>query len=119
MNDNDSHKKGGVLIKETAKLLKSYFVESAVISGVGWRGRVRCHFSKYRSSTGWSLCKKLPEKIKEYNINKKDVKLNMSIGYAVSGHSIGQMDMLFAEADKNTYEDKKAKKEQHQIKLDR
>lgn len=43
----------------------------------------------------------------------------MSIGYAVSGHSIGQMDILFAEADKNTYEDKKAKKEQHQIKLDR
>ncbi|MEM1501885.1 hypothetical protein RG959_00535 [Domibacillus sp. 8LH] len=57
--------------------------------------------------------------MKEYNINKKDVKINMSIEYAVSDHSIGKMEILFAEADKNMYEDKEAKKEQHRIKLGR
>lgn len=39
------------------------------------------------------------------------------MGYAFSKYSIGKMEKLFAAADKNMYQDKKAKKEQKLIQL--
>lgn len=58
------------------------------------------------------LYKGLSEKIKDFNAKSGDVRINMSIGYAFSGHSLGEMGSLFIEADGKMYQEKRAKKQQ-------
>jgi GGDEF domain-containing protein len=52
----------------------------------------------------------LPKELEKYSSNNKDIQLEMSIGFAFSDYSIGNMGKLYAEADKNMYLNKKGKK---------
>jgi diguanylate cyclase (GGDEF)-like protein/PAS domain S-box-containing protein len=118
LNDNYGHKKGDFLIKESANLLNRFSSENTIVARMGGD-----EFAIFIIETDKEevehLCHKLSEEISEYNINSKDIKIKMSMGYAFSKHSIGKMESLFAEADKNMYQDKYAKKEQNLIKLGR
>lgn len=118
LNDNYGHKKGDVLIKESAKLLNQYFSKNAVVSRVGGDEFAVIIINMDRAQIE-SLFENLSKEISEYNMNIKDVKINMSMGYAFSKHSIGKMEGLFTEADKNMYQDKRVKKGQNLIKLGR
>lgn len=118
LNDHYGHKKGDVLIKESAKLLKQCFPENSIVSRIGG-DEFAIIITETDKVQVESHCEKLSKEISEYNINSKDIKIKMSIGYAFSKHSIGKMESLFVEADKNMYQDKKAKKEQNPIKLSR
>jgi diguanylate cyclase (GGDEF)-like protein/PAS domain S-box-containing protein len=116
LNDNYGHKKGDFLIKESAKLLNQFFSENAIVARIGGDEFAIIIIDTDKVEVE-HLCQKLSEEISEYNINSKDIKIKMSMGYAFSEHSIGKMENLFAEADKNMYQNKNAKKEQNLIKL--
>lgn len=116
LNDNYGHKKGDILIKESAKLLNQYFSGNAVVSRVGG-DEFAVIITNINQAQVEFLCENLFKEIREYNLNSKDIKIKMSMGYAFSKHSIGKMEDLFAEADKNMYQDKRTKKNQNLIKL--
>lgn len=116
LNDNHGHKKGDFLIKESAKLLNQFFSENAIVARIG--GDEFAVIIKDADKVEVEhLCQNLSAEISEYNRNSKDIKIKMSMGYAFSKYSIGKMEKLFAAADKNMYQDKKAKKEQKLIQL--
>lgn len=118
VNDHDGHKKGDVLIKESAQLLNRYFSENAVVSRVGGDEFAVILINVDQVQVE-SRCEQLSNEISEYNMNSKDVTIKMSMGYASSERSIGKMESLFTEADQKMYQDKRAKKEQNLIKMSR
>ena len=109
-NDHYGHKQGDVLIKESAQLLHRYFSQNAIVSRVGGDefAIILINLDKAQVEL---LYRKLSGKIKEYNASNGDVQINMSAGYAFSEHSLGEMETLLIEADRNMYREKRAKKE--------
>lgn len=119
LNDNFGHKKGDVLIKEAAKLLNQYFIENAVVSRIGGDEFAIIIINLNKTQVE-SLFENISKEISEYNKkSKNNVKIKMSMGYAFSKYSIGKMEELLAEADRNMYQDKRVKKGQNLIKLGR
>ncbi|WP_342599090.1 sensor domain-containing diguanylate cyclase [Psychrobacillus sp. FSL H8-0483] len=114
MNDNYGHKKGDVYIQEYAKLLKQYFSDNTIVARIGGDEFAIIVLNPSKEQVEYH-CEKLTNKISEYNINSKDIKIKVSMGYAFSGHSIGNMENLLAKADKNMYRDKNKKKSQNLI----
>lgn len=110
LNDNYGHKKGDLLIKESAQLLNRYFSNKAVVSRVGGDEFAIILVNTEQAQVE-SLCKKLSEEISKYNVSSEDLEIKMSIGYAYSKHSLGQMECLFTEADQQMYQNKRAKKQ--------
>ncbi|MFC0299151.1 diguanylate cyclase domain-containing protein [Geobacillus jurassicus] len=53
----------------------------------------------------------ISREIHKYNEQSTNIKIKMSAGIAFSSTSIGNMNELFAQADKNMYREKKAKKQ--------
>ncbi|MED0686209.1 diguanylate cyclase domain-containing protein [Anoxybacillus ayderensis] len=53
----------------------------------------------------------ISRQIHKYNEQSTNIKIKMSAGIAFSNTSIGNMNELFAQADKNMYREKKAKKQ--------
>lgn len=115
LNDNYGHKKGDILIKESAKLLKYYFKENAIVSRIGGDEFAVIIVNMDKAQVE-SKCEKLTKEIIEYNINS-NVKVKLSLGYAFSEHSIGKMESLFIKADQKMYQEKKEKKEQNKLSL--
>lgn len=109
LNDSQGHQNGDILIKESAKLLKQYFKDSAIVSRIGG-DEFAIILVKTDIAQVESKCKKLSKEIEEYNIDS-NVKIKLSMGYAYSEHSIGKMESLFVEADKKMYQEKREKKE--------
>ena len=56
------------------------------------------------------IVKSINEDIIKFNESSEKVKINMSIGFAVSRNSLGNMDSLFIMADKRMYQEKEAMK---------
>lgn len=110
LNDNYGHKKGDILIKESAQLLNQHFSENAIVSRIGG-DEFAIILVNIEQAQVESLCKKLSEEITKYNVSSEDIEIKMSVGYAYSEHSIGEMEHLFTEADQHMYQDKRAKKQ--------
>lgn len=110
LNDNYGHKKGDLLIKESAQLLNQHFINNAIVSRVGGD-----EFAIILVNTEpvqvELLCRKLSEEISKYNVSSEDLEIKMSVGYAYSKHSLGEMERLFTEADQQMYRNKRAKKQ--------
>jgi diguanylate cyclase (GGDEF)-like protein/PAS domain S-box-containing protein len=109
VNDNHGHKKGDALIKEFAKILSRYSSENTIVSRIGG-DEFAILVTDTDSEYVESMVDHISKDIIRYNENSTDIKIKMSIGYAFSHHSIGKMEDLFTEADKNMYFEKRLKK---------
>ena len=110
LNDNYGHKKGDILIKESAQLLNQHFSENAIVSRVGGDEFAIILVNTEQTQVEL-LCNKLSKEISKYNVSSKDIEIKMSVGYAYSEHSIGEMEHLFTKADQHMYQNKRAKKQ--------
>ena len=112
VNDHQGHKQGDVLIKESAQLLHRYFSQNAIVSRIGGD-----EFAIILINLDWSqvdfLCKKFSGEVEKYNAGHRDEKINMSMGYAFSEHSLREMESIFMEADESMYREKRSKKKQY------
>jgi diguanylate cyclase (GGDEF)-like protein/PAS domain S-box-containing protein len=113
MNDNFGHKEGDTLIKEAAKVLNKFSSEKTIVARIGGD-----EFAILVTDTNKEEVEKLlvdiSREIYKYNEQSTNIKIKMSAGIAFSNTSIGNMNELFAQADKNMYREKKAKKESPQ-----
>jgi diguanylate cyclase (GGDEF)-like protein len=110
-NDNYGHKEGDALIKETAKLLNQFSSENIVVARLGGDEFVLLVPEKTEKEIE-QLVSEILKEIVCYNGSDSGTKLKvqMSIGYAFSPFSIGQMTEIFSRADKNMYLDKVSRK---------
>ncbi|MGY0692682.1 GGDEF domain-containing protein [Virgibacillus sp. FSP13] len=116
LNDHYGHEKGDIFLKESAKLLNQYSSEDVVVSRIGGDEFAIILINTNKEEVS-GLHENLCSDIKRYNLKSKDLKINMSMGYALSEHSLGNMKSLFAEADKNMYREKNLKKKQNKFKV--
>lgn len=115
INDNYGHKKGDVFIKESAKILNHYFLkENGIVARIGG-DEYAIILTDTSERQVDSHCKKFLNEISQYNINSDELAIEMSIGYAFTEHSIGNMENLFVKADKSMYRDKNMKKEYNSL----
>lgn len=114
VNDNFGHKKGDVLIQQSAKLLKQYFTKNAIVSRIGGDEFAIVMISTDKAQVE-SLCENLDEYISQYNTHNQAFNIKISIGYAFNEHSLGEMESIFTEAEKNMYQHKRSKKENNLI----
>jgi diguanylate cyclase (GGDEF)-like protein/PAS domain S-box-containing protein len=112
INDSFGHAKGDAVLAESAKFLKSLFVEDAIVARIGG-DEFAIILKEVDKAHVESLCNMLFKEISEYRSNDQDVTIEMSIGYAFSEYSMGNMEYLFAEADKNMYQNKNTRKYYH------
>jgi diguanylate cyclase (GGDEF)-like protein/PAS domain S-box-containing protein len=110
LNDNFGHVKGDDTLTEAAKLLNRFFVEKGTVARVGG-DEFAIILNEVDKQLVELLCEMLTEEIEKYNSNNKNIQIEMSIGFAFSELSNGNMETLYAEADKNMYLNKKARKD--------
>lgn len=110
MNDHYGHKQGDELIKETAKLLNQFFPTNSIVSRIGG-DEFAVILINSNSMEAEYLIKNLSEEINKYNKLSRGITINMSAGYAYHEHSIGKMEDLLSEADKNMYQNKRTRKD--------
>jgi len=115
LNDNFGHKTGDVYIKEYSKLLNQYFKENSIVARIGGDEFAVIVLNANLDQVKYH-CQNFSDKISEYNLNSKGIKIKVSVGYAFSEHSIGNMERLLAKADKNMYRDKDMRKSENLIK---
>ncbi len=109
LNDQFGHKAGDKLIQSTAKLLSYFTSEYTTISRIG--GDEFAFLAQgYREEEIIKLIANINTMMMNFNDRNQEHPINMSIGYAYSSHSIGQMEDLFIQADHNMYEQKFNKK---------
>lgn len=111
LNDHFGHRMGDTLIKEVAKLLNEYFEDDAVVARVGGDEFAIIIVNQDKAYIE-EICQNLFAKIDQYNQTQDEFQMKLSIGFAFSESSIGQMEHLFADADARMYENKREKKEQ-------
>lgn len=109
LNDNFGHKYGDMMIKEFGKLLNKYSSENIIVSRIGGD-----EFSIILTGVDeiyiFNIVNSINDDIIKFNESSEEIKINMSIGFAVSQNSLGNMNSLFIMADKRMYQDKKAMK---------
>ncbi|MBP3950218.1 sensor domain-containing diguanylate cyclase [Halalkalibacter suaedae] len=102
VNDNYGHKQGDILIRETAQLLDGFSSDSVTVARIG--GDEFILFMEVASEIEVDLLvKSIKEQIDELNIR-------LSIGYAFTPNSQGEMSQLFSLADHNMYMNKDRRK---------
>lgn len=57
-----------------------------------------------------NMIKSINEDIIKFNESSIEIIINMAIGFAVAQHSLNNMNLLFSEADKRMYKEKKSMK---------
>ncbi|WP_019241474.1 MULTISPECIES: sensor domain-containing diguanylate cyclase [Bacillus] len=109
-NDHYGHDQGDVLIKEAAKILKSFSSDGIIPARLGGDEFILL-VTASSSEMIAELANRITEKLEMYNENTCLYKLKMSIGYAFIPHSKGNMSELFTQADQNMYRDKMSNKQ--------
>lgn len=109
LNDNLGHKYGDVMIKESGTLLNKYSSENIIVSRIGGDefSIILTGVDEIYTS---NIVKSINEDIIKFSESSEEIKINMSIGFAVSQNSLGNMDSLFIMADKLMYQEKEAMK---------
>lgn len=110
INDQYGHKAGDHLIKEAANLLHNQFSDRAIVSRIGGDEFAILLIGKGEKEMK-EFYQELLEELTLYNVKNEAFKISMSVGYAYNQHSLGNMEKLFIEADKNMYKEKKGKKD--------
>lgn len=106
LNDNMGHKYGDVMIKESGKLLNKYSAENIIVSRIGG-DEFSIILIDVDETYVFNMVKSINEDIINLNESNKEIKINMSIGFAVSQNSLNNMNSLFTKADKRMYQEKK------------
>jgi diguanylate cyclase (GGDEF)-like protein/PAS domain S-box-containing protein len=117
INDTYGHLNGDMLLKNAAKVLKDTFTEEHTVSRTGGDEFVVI-IKNYSHVNTLNLYKKLIRNIKQYNENKNNIPIMMSIGFSYSDTSVGVVEKVLSAADKNMYKQKRIrKKNMEQVKL--
>jgi diguanylate cyclase (GGDEF)-like protein/PAS domain S-box-containing protein len=110
VNDTYGHAEGDFLIKESAKLIKGFFSENAIVARIGG-DEIAIVLPDTDPSQVENLCSEFSENLTNFNRSSNDLQIELSMGYAFGEHSLGNMARLFAEADKNMYRNKNERKQ--------
>ncbi len=109
LNDNLGHKYGDKMIKEFGKLLNRYSAENIIVSRIGGDEFAIILIGVDETYIS-NMIKSIKEDIIKFNENSKEIIINMAVGFAVAQHSLNNMNLLFSEADKRMYNEKKSMK---------
>ncbi|MFP7492891.1 diguanylate cyclase [Terribacillus saccharophilus] len=110
LNDRDGHEKGDDLIKATAAILDRFSSPDTIVSRIGGDEFVILVKDKDEGCVK-RLISDMEAAIDFYNGEKAGVNIQLSIGYAHTINTIGRMDALFTQADREMYKAKKEKKD--------
>jgi diguanylate cyclase (GGDEF)-like protein/PAS domain S-box-containing protein len=108
INHKYGHKNGDNILIETAKLLDQYFTPGAFVSRIGGDEFSVILTNKNQIEIGY-LIKDFLEEMNNFN-SSRNIRINMSVGYAYNEHSIGKMEELLLKANKNLHKNKRASK---------
>lgn len=108
-NDTYGHKQGDALIKNAAWVLQEFSSEDVTVARLGGDEFVLLLTGKTKGEAK-QLVTDILKRINEYNVSSSDLEIKLSIGFAFSQNSIGQMTRLFSQADKNMYANKNERK---------
>lgn len=111
VNDCFGHQSGDAYIMSAAKLLKETVGNSGIVARIGGD-----EFAiLLENISEQTLAKKVEELTQAFELHgevlTQDKSLNMSMGYAWTKNSKGDMDFLYAEADARMYENKRKRKQ--------
>ena len=109
MNDTYGHKQGDALIKNAAWVLQEFSSEDVTVARLGGDEFVFLVIGKTKGEAK-HLVSQIINRVDEYNANSSNVEMKLSIGFAFSPKSVGQMKRVFAQADKNMYANKNERK---------
>jgi diguanylate cyclase (GGDEF)-like protein/PAS domain S-box-containing protein len=107
INNKYGHKNGDKVLQETARLLDQYFRPSALVSRIGGDEFSVILANKNQIEICY-IIKDFLEEVNNFN-SSRNIRINVSVGYAYKEHSIGKMEELFVKADKNLQKHKRAK----------
>jgi diguanylate cyclase (GGDEF)-like protein/PAS domain S-box-containing protein len=108
-NDHFGHKKGDALIKVAARLLNQFSSVTNTVARIGGDEFVLL-IEEMSEEEVKQLLNSILKAIESNNGSGTNIIIRLSIGFAFSPNSIGQMTDLFSHADKKMYEDKMKKK---------
>lgn len=109
-NDSFGHKHGDRLLIETARVLQSFVSSNISVSRIGGDEFAILLNGKSEEEI-INLVHFLQSGIEQYNQEKRELKIEISIGHAHTSFSKGNMEELMTIADKKMYEVKRRKKE--------
>ncbi len=109
VNDNFGHIMGDLYIKEAAVLLSGMVSDNVMVCRVGGDefAILVVGMSHYEVN---HLVLELKHRVSHFKMERPDLNMDISLGYAYSEHSLQQMDYLFLEADREMYRSKNTKK---------
>ncbi|MNN79767.1 response regulator PleD [compost metagenome] len=100
---------GDLYIKEAAGLLSEIVSEEVMVCRVGGDEFAILVVGKTLYEVN-KLVQDLKQRVILFRMERPDLNMDISLGYAYSEHSLQQMDYLFLEADREMYRSKNAKK---------
>ncbi|OPJ54755.1 sensor domain-containing diguanylate cyclase [Alkalithermobacter paradoxus] len=109
INDNLGHEAGDKLLKETARLIQENVGADILVARIGGdefvilMEDIECKEVKARVNA-------IIKSIDNYNSCDPEIPIRLSMGYDYNENSIGCMEMIFRNADRNMYRDKHSKK---------
>lgn len=109
VNDNFGHIMGDLYIKEAAALLSDIVSENVMVCRVGGDEFAILMVGKSLYEVN-RLVMDLKARVSRFRVERPDLNMDISLGYAYSEHSLQQMDYLFLEADREMYRSKNNKK---------
>lgn len=109
VNDNFGHIMGDLYIKEAAGLLSRLVSEEVMVCRVGGDEFAILVIGKTLYEVN-KLVQDIKQSVALFRMERPDLNMDISLGYAYSEHSLQQMDYLFLEADREMYRSKNTKK---------
>jgi diguanylate cyclase (GGDEF)-like protein len=108
-NDTYGHKQGDELIKSAARVLQDFSSENTTVARLGGDEFVLL-VTETAKGEAKQLVSQILNSIHEYNTSTLNLEIKLSIGFAFTQNSLGQMTKLFAQADQNMYSNKNERK---------
>ena len=109
MNDTYGHVKGDSLIIAAANVIDKNSSQNTIVARIGG-DEFAILLTEIDKTDVEKLLEQMTKDIMEFNKNNLELRINLSMGYSFSQHSIGIMSDLLSEADKNMYLDKRKRK---------
>lgn len=109
INDSFGHSEGDESIKRAAELIKSSVSNKDIVARLGG-DEFAIILKNIEHKEVDNTIRSIRRSIKEYNLQKPKIPIDISIGYDYTKNSKDCMEKLFRTADKSMYEDKRRKR---------